>query len=81
MNEYLEIEKYGYFENESYIVSLAGVLEIRTDLKVGNTFPFIIVLKYTKDRDITLKFRDVGEMRLVYRDIVSILKAPKLVLS
>lgn len=82
MNEFLEIEKYGYFGGESYILSLKNIKEIMTNKKVGNTFPFIIELTYyNKENNIDLKFREEKEMRNVYREIVNILKSPKLVLS
>lgn len=82
MNEFLEIEKYGYIGGESYILSLKNIKEIMTKNKAGNTFPFMIELTYyNKENNVDLKFREEKEMRNVYREIVNILKAPKLVLS
>lgn len=85
MNEYLEIEKYGYKGNESFILSLKNIKMVETNKKAGNTFPFIIELTYyNKENNVDLKFREEKEMREVYRDIVNILKSPnssKLVLS
>lgn len=82
MNEFLEIEKYGYKGNESFILSLKNIKMVETNKKAGNTFPFIIELVYyNKENNVDLKFREEKDMREVYRDIVNILKSPKLVLS